>query len=152
MPAKGRQFRLLVVEEQDRGGDGGGPGSALCADCGLRDVGSLNNLVGDAVYLLLLIPTLVGVKVDVEGGGEHLGGELFGVVAGLVFGLAEAVVLGEVAVGAFVSGYSDADAADDEAVGLAGGVFCDDGEDDLAGVEAFEPLLARDELAARRKD
>ena len=44
------------------------------------------------------------------------------------------------------------DAADDEAMGLSGGVLGDDGEDDLARVEALEALFARDELAARRKD
>ena len=37
-------------------------------------------------------------------------------------------------------------------MGLAGGVFGDDGEDDLAQVEALEALLARDELAAGRED
>ena len=53
------------------------------------------------------------------------------------------MVLGEVAVGALVSGNSDADGADDEAVGLTGGVLCDDREDDLAGVQILQAFFAR---------
>jgi len=38
-------------------------------------------------------PSSVWVKIHIESCCEHLGGELFGVISGLVLGFAEAVVL-----------------------------------------------------------
>src|ERR1700722_3315841 len=116
-------MRLLVVKDQNGGGDGGRPAAMLVADGRLRDVGGAHNLVGNAVNLFLLIPALVGIEVEIESSGEHLGGELFSVVAGLVFSFAEAVMLGEIAVGALVRRNGDADGADDEAVCFACGIF-----------------------------
>src|SRR5450631_588087 len=131
------RFGLLGVEEEDGSGDGGGPATVFVTDGGLGDISGANDLVGDAVDLLLLVPALVGVEVDVESGGEHLGGEFFGIVASLIFGLAEAVVFGEVAVGVAIGRNGDADAGDDQTVGFTRGVFRDYSEDNFTRIEVF---------------
>src|SRR5664280_1709982 len=81
-----RLRRLSIVEEEDGGGDGGGPAAVFVTDGGLGDVGGADDFVGDAIDFFFLVPAFVGVEVDVEGGGEHLGGEFLGVVSCLVFG------------------------------------------------------------------
>src|SRR4029079_11983786 len=78
---------LVLGEDQDGGGDDRGPQSALVADRGLGDVGGADDLVGDAINLFLLVPGTVRVELHVQGGGQHLSGQLFGVIAGRIFGL-----------------------------------------------------------------
>src|ERR1039458_9415033 len=91
-PPYSRRFRLLVVEEEDSAGDGSGPAAVLVPNRRLGYVGGANDFVGDAIDLFFLVPALVGVEVEVERGGQHLGGKLFRVVAGLFLGLAEAEI------------------------------------------------------------
>src|SRR5579862_9056704 len=77
--------KLPLVEDQDGGGDHGGPEAALVADGGLGDVRGANDLVGEAVNLLLLVPGAIGIEFHVQGGREHFGGEFLGIVSGGVF-------------------------------------------------------------------
>ena len=59
--------------------------------------------VGDLPDLALLVPRAVGVELDAQDGGEHLGGEVLGVVGGELGRLAVGVVLGEVSEGVAVA-------------------------------------------------
>src|SRR5579859_1666970 len=128
---------LVVFADEDGGAENGGPEAALVADGGLRDVHGANDFVGDAVDLFFLIPGQIWIKFDVESSGEHLRGEFFRVLAGDFFGFTEGVMLGEIAVHGFVAGKGEANAGGDKAMRLFGGVFADDGESDLAGLDVL---------------
>src|SRR5206468_3796419 len=78
--------------------------------------------------------------------------EFLGVFAGLLLGLAEAVVFAQVTVGVTITGDSHPDARGYQAVGLTGGVLCHDREDDLSGMKVLQAFLASDELSLGRKD
>src|SRR5277367_3695531 len=142
----------ILFKNQDRRRDDCRPEAAPVSDGRLGDVGSADDLVRDAVDFLFLVPAFIGVEIDVEGGGEHFGGKLLGVFAGLFLGFAEAVVLAEVAVGVAVAGNGYADARCYEAMRFASRVFGDDGEDDFAGIEVLQTFFARDEFCLRRED
>src|SRR5206468_3221172 len=79
-------------------------------------------------------------------------GQFFGVVARLLLGLAEAVVLGKIAVGGAIRGDSNADGADYEPMGLTSGVLRNNCEHNLAGMQILQPLFAGNQLAVWRKD
>src|SRR5579863_1749470 len=99
--------RRWLVEDQDGGGDYGGPQAALIADGGLGDVGGADDFVGEAVDLLLFVPGTVGIELDVQSSGQHFGGEFFGVFSGRIFGLTEGMMFAEIAVGVAVGGDGD---------------------------------------------
>src|SRR5437762_6043133 len=118
MPAP-RNWKLETenwLADEDGGGDDGGPQRFLIAHRGLRDVLSAHNLVREPVNFLVLVPALVRVELEAQRGGQHLGRQLFRVVAGRVFVLAEAVMLGEVAVQFIVARDGDADGGRDQAM------------------------------------
>src|SRR5260370_29167291 len=104
------------MEKQYGWGDARCPQGALCTNSRLRDVGSAHDFVGDSVDLLLFIPRAVGVKVNVQGSGQHLGSQLFGVVTGLIVGFTKRMVFAEISVGAAVSGKSHPDAGGHQTV------------------------------------
>jgi hypothetical protein len=143
---------LVVFADQDGGAQDGGPEAALIADGGLRDVHGADDFVGDSVDLFFLVPGKIRIKFHVESGGEHFGGELFGVFAGDFFGFTEGVMLGQVAVHGLIAGQREADAGSDEAMRFLGGVFADNGESDLAGLDVLQAFAARNEFAVGRKD
>src|SRR6202034_3371535 len=80
---------ILLVQDQYRGSNGCGPLATLIADSRLGDVAGADDLVGDAVDFLFLVPALVGVEFNIERGGKHLRGQLLGIFPGLIVGLAE---------------------------------------------------------------
>src|SRR5581483_9949927 len=86
------------LADEDGRGDDGRPEALLVADGSLSHVLRADDLVGQPVDFLLLVPALVGVELEAERRREHLGGELLGVVAGNLLALAEAVMLREVPV------------------------------------------------------
>src|SRR5689334_9460211 len=88
----------LALSDEYSCGDDRGPQTFLVSDGGLRDVLRADDLVREPVDLFLLVPALVGIELQAERRGEHLGSEFFGVVAGDVFALPEAVMFGQVAV------------------------------------------------------
>ena len=88
-----------------------------------------------------------GSKLHVERRGQHLGGQFFGVFAGLLLGFAKTVMLAQVAVGVAVGRNGYANARNEQAVRFAGGVLGDDCENDFAVIEIFEAFLARDDSA-----
>src|SRR5439155_23993637 len=104
------------------------PQTLLVADCGLRDVLRANDLIGEPIHFLLLVPALVRIEFEAERRREHLGGELFGVVAGDVLALAEAVMLGQISVQLAVARDRHADGRRDEAMRLARRGFGHDDE------------------------
>src|SRR5713101_2499485 len=95
---------LVVFADEDGGAEDGAPQAALIADGGLRDVHGADDFIGDAVDLFFLVPGKVGIEFHVEGGCEHLRGQLFGVLAGNFLGFAEGVMLRQIAVHGFVAG------------------------------------------------
>src|ERR1700677_2681499 len=82
-------------EDEHAAGDDGGPGALGVALRALDDVAGLQDGLLEAEDLLALAPRLLGIELDAQGGAEHGRREVFGVVAGLLGGLAVAVVLGE---------------------------------------------------------
>jgi len=62
------------------------------------------------------------------------------------------VVLAQVSVRVAIGWDSDADARNNKPVWLARRILCDDREDNFAVVEILKPFLARNNLAAWRKD
>src|ERR1700678_1829747 len=88
----------FLVEDQYRGRDHGRPQASLIADRRLRNVGGADDLVGGAVDLFFFVPRPVRIEFDVERGGEHFGGEFFGVLSGGILGLAEGMVLAEISI------------------------------------------------------
>src|SRR5215471_1025473 len=73
--------------DQDRGGDDGGPDAVLVSHRGLRHVDGLVELAADLPDFLPFIVRLVRVELDAENGGQHLRGEILGVIPGLVLRL-----------------------------------------------------------------
>ena len=57
----------------------------------------LEDHVGDFQNLPLLVPGAVGIELDAQDGGEHLGGQVFGVIGRGLGGLPVSMVLGEIA-------------------------------------------------------
>src|SRR5947209_1302866 len=93
---------LVLLEDQDCGRDGRRPQTTLVPYRRLGDVGGADDLVREFVNFFLLVPRLVRIELYAQRGRQHFSGELFGVVACLLFRLAEAVVLAEVSVGRLV--------------------------------------------------
>src|SRR5882757_6839939 len=141
-----------LLEDEDCRGNHGRPSAAFVADRRLRDVGGTDNLVRDAVNLLLLVPARVRIELHVERGGQHLRRQLFCVLPGLFLGLAKAVVFAQVAISIAVGGDSNANAGSDQAMRFACGILGYDGEDHLARGEVFDTLFARDKLGVRWED
>src|SRR5512136_1218547 len=109
--------RWLADEEAGR--DDGRPEAVLVALGRLHDAARLDDAAAHAVDLLALVVVLVGVELDAEQGREHRRREVLAVVARLLRGLAEGVVLGEVPELPRVAGAREADRGRDETVGLA---------------------------------
>src|SRR5712675_1585576 len=122
-PGRSVTVRRGLVRAENAGGDHGGPQTFL-ADSGLRDVGGAHDLTPDLPLFLALVPRAVGVEVDAQRRGQHAGGQVLGVIAGLLLVLAVAVVLGEIAVLLGVARNGDADRAGRHAEGLVGGLAC----------------------------
>ena len=55
-------------------------------------------LLGHFEKLFALVPGGVRIELDAQGGRQHAGGQIFGIVAGFFFGLAERMMLGQIAV------------------------------------------------------
>src|SRR6266536_1727564 len=108
------------LEDQNGGGDGRRPGASFVANGALRNISCSNDLIREAIDFLLLVPALVRIKLYIQRGGEHLGGQFLGVFAGDAVGFAEAVVLAQIAVGLAVGGQRQAEAGGDQARRLAG--------------------------------
>src|SRR5258705_2272516 len=123
------------LSDEDGGGDDGGPEAFLVAHGALGDVLNVNDLVGQPVDLLLFVPALIRVELETERRRQHIGGKLLGVVAGDVLALAEAVMLGEVAVQLAVAWDRDADSGSNQPMRLPGGGLGHDDEGDLPGLE-----------------
>src|SRR6476659_10163275 len=83
---------------QDGGGDDSGPETLLVSDGRLRHVLGADDLVRQAINLFLLVPALVGIELEAQRRGQHLGGQLLGVIARNIFALTETVVFRQVAV------------------------------------------------------
>src|SRR5260370_619405 len=80
---------LVVFADEDSRAENGGPKAALVADSGLRDVHGADDFVGNTINLFFFVEAEIRVEFHVEGGGEHFGGQLFGIFPGDFFGLAE---------------------------------------------------------------
>src|SRR5262249_7651475 len=80
----------------------------------------------------------VGVEIDAEHGGEHRRRQVLGVVAGVLVGLPEAVVLREVAVLRAVLGDRHADRGGHQTMRLVGGVLA---PHDVEALPRLEHLL-----------
>src|SRR5215467_4643648 len=86
----------------------------------LYDVPRLQDGLLHSEDLVALVPGLLRIEVDAERRGEHGGGEVLGVVTGLLRGLAITVVLGQVAVLLLVGRAREADRGRDEPVRFVG--------------------------------
>src|SRR5213592_3576777 len=86
------------LADEHGGRDNRRPEALLVADGGLCDVLGAHDLIRQPVHFFLLVPALVGIEVEAERRREHFRGQLLGIVAGDVFALAEAMVLGKVTV------------------------------------------------------
>src|SRR6266481_9345638 len=62
------------------------------------------------------------------------------------------MMLGQIAIHRFVAGKGEADAGGDEAMRFLGGIFADDGEGYLAGLDVLQSFAARDQFAIGRED
>src|SRR6266436_8644143 len=62
------------------------------------------------------------------------------------------MMLRQISIHGFVAGKSEADAGGDEAMGFLGGIFADDGERDLAGLDVLQTFAARNQFAIGRKN
>src|ERR1700736_2460953 len=140
------------IEDEHGRRDHRRPQPAFIPDRRLRHVGGADDLVGDAIDFFFLVPRSVGIKLHVQSGGQHFGGEFFGVVSGGVFCLTERVVLAQISVGVAIGGGGDANRGGQQAVGLVRGVFGNHRKYDFAGRQIGESLRARDQFAVGRKD
>src|SRR6202023_4176940 len=102
--------KLLAVGEvhEDGGGYNRRPETVAVANRGLRDVARGDDFVGDPPDVFALVVTGVGIEIDAQDRREDHRGQILGIVAGLLLSLAEAVMLGEVAVMDGVGRYRDA--------------------------------------------
>src|SRR5437879_539347 len=106
----------------------------------LHDVARLEHFLRHLEGLLALVPGLLGIEVDAERRREHRGREVFGVLAGLLRGLAVAVVLGEVAVLLRIRRTRETDRRRDEAVRFVRVLPGHDAVNDLAGHDVLLAL------------
>src|SRR5882672_145567 len=152
MAARTNHMFFMGSADEDRRRHHRRPEALLIPDCGLGDVLRADDLIGEPVHFLLLVPALVRIEFETERRREHLGGELFGVFASDVLTLAEAVVLGQIAVQLAIPRDRDADGRGDQPVRLARGRFRHHDEGDLSRLEALHALRARQNAALRRED
>ena len=73
---RGSARQSLVNSQQDGRSKHGGPETSLVADRRLRDVHRADDLIGDQVDLLFLIPASVGIEFNAQRGGKHFGGQV----------------------------------------------------------------------------
>ncbi len=71
---------------------------------------------------LLGVVTLIRIEIHPENRGQHVSGQVFGVIPGHLLGLAEAVVFGKIAVLGLLLGDGQPDGGGDQAMGFVGGV------------------------------
>ena len=128
--------------QQNRRRDDGGPPAPFVAHGGLCDVHGADDLVGDAVDFLLLVPARVGIEVHVERGGQHFGREFLRVVPRDLLALAKAVVLGQVAVNVRVARNGHAHRRRDQAMRFPGRRLGHHHEGHLARLQALDALRA----------
>jgi len=141
----------ILLEGEDDGGHGGGPHVGRARGGDRRGEG-VDDLAAHEVDLAALVVADLGVEIDAEGGGEHGGGQILGEVAQLLHFLAEAVVLGDVAVVFLVGGDGHAHGGADQPALLVGLVARHDAEGDLPGVQGLLTLLQGHQLAVGRID
>src|SRR6202011_4750782 len=79
-------------------------------------------------------------------------GQLFGVLTGDLFGFAERVMLGKISVHGFVGRKGQADARGDEPVRFTRGIFADDRERNLSGLNVLQPFAAGNQFAIWREN
>src|SRR6266436_830142 len=138
--------------DQHGGRDDRGPPAALVAHRRLGDADGAVDLAADLPDLLALVVGGLGIEFHAGDGGQHLRGEVLGVVSGHLLGLAVGVVLAQVAVPPRLSGDGDADRGGDQTVRLVRLGLAHHAEDHLAEAEILEPLRLWNDLAAGRED
>jgi len=99
---------------------------------GLRFKTKANSIDADVVQMIY--DAVERAERDFRGLVVSNSGEFFCVFTGLFLGLAEAVMLAQIAVGIAICGDGDADAGYNQAMRLASRVLGDDGEDDFTRV------------------
>src|SRR5690606_34019689 len=137
---------LPVVEDEDAGGDHRGP-HVFGSFGGLGDVAGGDDFSAQLPLLFALVPGLGGVELQAHGGGEHAGGQVFGVVAGLLVIDAVGVVFAEVAELGGIGGHGHADAGGHHAAVVVGGLSRHYAEGYLAVMQFLEALALGDDLA-----
>src|SRR3990167_5084351 len=76
---------------------------------GMRNMERPNDLAGKPEGLAPRVPRLLGVELQPEGGGEHGGRKVFGIVAGCFVGLPVRMVFREITVLPISCGNGNAD-------------------------------------------
>ena len=89
---------LTVFVDKSTGGKHSCPKPVFVADGGLSDVRSANDLAGHFEQIFSFVPSDVGVEFYTERRRQHAGSQIFRVLAGLFFGLAEGMMLGKVTI------------------------------------------------------
>src|SRR5579883_1859305 len=118
----------------------------------LGDVARGDYLVGKSPYILALVIADVRVELDAQDRGKHHRSKVFGIVARLLIGLAEAVMLRQVAVLITVSGNSESHRGGDQAMWLIGRIGTRNCKYDLARSQILQTFLRAYQLTVRRKN
>ena len=70
----------------------------IFTNCGLSYIKSPDNLAADFKYFFFLIPAFIDIEINTQSGGQHGRGQIFRIIARLLFVLAESVVFADVTV------------------------------------------------------
>src|SRR4051812_21804622 len=143
---------MSTSEDEDAERDDGRPQTLRVPFGALDDVACLQDVLCHLESLLALAPRLLGVEVDAECRREHRRREVLRVVAGLLRGLAVAVVLREVAVLSGIARTREPDRRRDEPVRLVRVLARHHAVNDLSRHDVLAAFLAADLAAARRED
>jgi len=132
-----------LVEDENCRRDDGCPEATFVTHGGLSDVCRTNDLVREAVDLLLLVPGTVGVELNVQSGSEHLGSKFFRIFPGGVFGLTEGMMFAEIPVGIAIGGYCNPNRGCQQAMRFTSGVLGHDCKDDFSWMKVLYALFSR---------
>ena len=109
------------ISKNGRGQDGGPP---VFHDGRLGHIRGTDDLVRHPVEIFFLIPAFIGVKFDPQGGGQHGCSQVFGEIPGLLFRLAECVMLAKISIQGPVRGDCAPHRGGDQTPGFATAACC----------------------------
>ncbi len=141
----------ILQRDKHRQSDDSGPFPGL-SNRRLRDIQSPHDFSGHLEDLLSFLPGDVRIELDAQRCGQHLRGEVFGVLTRLLVGFAVSMVFGEIAIGPAIRRNRQPDGRGHQPIPLVRLGTSHHAMRNLAGIQQFLPSFTGNDLAVRGKN